>query len=359
MLGTIGFFYYKEKIVSIDRMCGLTMKSTVDQIKVKLMKHSNIDSFFQKESNIRVGLFDKNKNLIRSNLTTKKINFNQFNYNNLTSAFYIEELVNPIDNIEYIVIEDSKLSINMENLKSLIWVMLFIASIFVAFVGYFLSRLLLKPVKENFAILSRFMKDSAHELNTPVTALMMSANYLKNEYDEEMVEHMLMSSKMISETYNSIAYLAFHELDVEVKEKFDLAQETYASIKYFKEIASNKNIIINTELNTFIVNMDKNSIRKLLNNLISNAIKYSYNNKTIEITLQENTLTIKDEGQGIAKDDQKKIFKRYKRVNNKGTGGFGIGLDIVMRICRANNIEISLESELKKGSLFRLVFPKS
>ena len=359
MLGTIGFFYYKEKILNIDRMCGLTMKSTVDQIKVNLMKHNNIDSFFQKESDIRVGLFDKNKNLIRSNLTTDKINFNQLNYNNHTSAFYVEELVNPINSIEYIVIEDSKLSTNMENLKSLIWVMLFIASIFVAFVGYFLSRLLLKPVKENFAILSRFMKDSAHELNTPVTALMMSANYLKNNYDEEMVEHMLMSSKMISETYNSIAYLAFHDLDVEVKEEFDLAEETYASIKYFKEIASNKNIIINAELNTFVIKMDKNSIRKLLNNLISNAIKYSYNNKTIEITLQENILTIKDEGQGIAKEDQKKIFKRYKRVNKKGTGGFGIGLDIVMGICRANKIEISLESELKKGSLFRLVFPKS
>ena len=359
MLGTIGFFYYKEKIVSIDRMCGLTLKSTVDQIKVKLMKKSNIDSFFQKKSNIRVGLFDKNRNLIRSNLTTNKINFNQLNYNNRTSAFYIEELINPIENIEYIVIEDSKLSANMEKLKSLIGVMLFIASIFIAFVGYFLSRLLLKPVKENFAILSRFMKDSAHELNTPVTALMMSANYLRNNYDKEMVEHILMSSKMISETYNSIAYLAFHELDVEIKEEFDLAEETYASIKYFKEIAAYKNIDINAELNTFIVYMDKNSIRKLLNNLISNAIKYSYNNKTIEITLQENVLTIKDEGQGIAKEDQKKIFKRYKRVNKKGTGGFGIGLDIVMGICRANKIEISLESELEKGSLFRLVFPKS
>ena len=164
---------------------------------------------------------------------------------------------------------------------------------------------------------------------------------------------------MSAETYNSIAYLAFHELDVEFKEKFDLAEVTYASIKYFKEIASNKNIIINAELNTFMVNMDKNSVRKLLNNLISNAIKYSYNNKTIEITLQDNILTIKDEGQGIAKSDQKKIFKRYKRVNKKGTGGFGIGLDIVMGVCRANKIEISLESQLKKGSLFRLLFPKS
>jgi two-component system OmpR family sensor kinase len=201
------------------------------------------------------------------------------------------------------------------------------------------------------------MKDSAHELNTPVTALMMSANYLKKNYDKEMVEHMLMSSKMISETYNSIAYLAFNDLDIEVKETFDLSEHIYASIKYFKEIAANKNVTINAELNTLMINMDKNSIRKLINNLISNAIKYSYNDKIIDITLQNNVLKIRDEGVGIEKKNQKKIFKRYKRVSQKGSGGFGIGLDIVMGVCRANEIEISLESEVKKGSTFTLVFP--
>jgi len=86
--------------------------------------------------------------------------------------------------------------------------------------------------------------------------------------------------------------------------------------------------------------MDKNSIRKLIKNLISNAIKYSFNNKTIDILLQ------------------KKLFKRYKRVSQKGSGGFGIGLDIVMGICKANHIEISLESEVNKGSTFTLIFPK-
>jgi len=357
MLGSVGFFYYKEKIVTIDRMCGVTMENVAMQVKVKMMKKGNISPFFDKESTIKVGLLNGDKEVIKSNLTTDRINVNQINYNNRTSAFFIMELVNAIDGVEYIVVEDSKLSENMEKLKAFIWSMLAIASVFVAFVGYFLSRLLLKPVKENFAILSRFMKDSAHELNTPVTALMMSANYLKNEYDEEMVEHMLLSSKMISETYNSIAYLAFHDLDVEVKEKFDLSEHIYDSIKYFKEIAANKNIVINAELETFIIDMDKNSIRKLINNLISNAIKYSFKNKSIDICLQENVLTIKDEGQGIDKNNQEKIFQRYKRVNQKGSGGFGIGLDIVMGICRSNKIEIELESEVKKGSTFRLTFP--
>jgi two-component system OmpR family sensor kinase len=162
---------------------------------------------------------------------------------------------------------------------------------------------------------------------------------------------------MISETYNSIAYLAFNDLDIEVKEEFDLSEHIYASIKYFKELAASKNVTINAELNTLIINMDKNSIKKLINNLISNAIKYSYNDKIIDITLQDNILKIRDEGIGIDKKNQKKIFKRYKRVSQKGSGGFGIGLDIVMGVCRANKIEIALESEVKKGSTFTLLFP--
>jgi len=357
MLGSVGFFYYKEQLATIDRMCGVTMENLAMQVKVKLMKNANIDIFFDKTAPIKVGLFDKDKKAIRSNLTTQKVNFNQINYNNRTSAFFTMELPSAINKIEFIIIEDSKLSETMQGLKSFILILLVIASFFVALVGYLLSRLLLKPVKQNFEILSRFMKDSAHELNTPVTALMMSANYLKKGYDEEMVEHMLMSSKMISETYNSIAYLAFHDLDVEMREKFNLCEHIDDSIKYFKEIASSKNIVINAELHSFTVNMDRNSARKLINNLISNAIKYSPNNSTIEITLEENILKIKDEGPGISEVNQKKIFKRYKRLAKKGTGGFGIGLDIVMGICRKNNIEIKLESEEGKGSVFILTFP--
>jgi len=357
MLGSVGFFYYKEKVSTIDRMCGVSMENTSMQLKVKLMKNHNIDIFFDKTAPIKVGLFDKDKKAIRSNLTTKAIDFKQINYNNRSSAFFVTELLTPINGVEYIIIEDSKLSETMKSLKSFIWLTLIVASIFIAFIGYLLSRLLLKPVKQNFEILSRFMKDSAHELNTPVTALMMSANYLKKQYDQEVVEQMLISSKMVSETYNSIAYLAFNDLDIEVKEKFDLAEHIRDSIKFFKEIAANKNICINAELNPLIINMDKNSIRKLINNLISNAIKYSYEHKNIEITIKGNVLKIKDEGVGIDKENQQKIFQRYKRIAQKGSGGFGIGLDIVMGICRANKIEISLESEVRKGSTFTLVFP--
>ena len=357
LLGTIGYLYYKEKIATIDRYCDVSMENMAMQIKMEILNHKEINELFDDVERLRIGLYDENRKAIVSNLTTKKIDFDQRNYSNKTSAFFVSSFIKPKDGIKYIIIEDSKVSHQMVKLKSFIGSMLLIASLFVAFIGYLLSLLLLKPVKKNFAILNRFMKDSAHELNTPVTALMMSANYLKKSYDKEMIEHMLMSSKMIAEVYNSISYLAFHDIDVEDKEEFDLSVLISQSTQYFQEIASNKNIVINAQLDSYPVVMDKNSIKKLINNLITNAIKYSYTDKSIEITLEKNIFKIKDEGVGIDKKHQKKIFQRYNRVDKQTTSGFGIGLDIVLGICRVNNIKITLDSEPKKGSTFTLIFP--
>jgi two-component system OmpR family sensor kinase len=358
MLGSIGFLYYKEQMATIDRYCGVSMENMAMQIKMDILNNKEINSLFDDVERLRIGLYDSNKKAIVSNLTTKKIDFKQTNYSNMTSAFFVSSFIKPKEGIKYIIIEDSKVSHQMVQLQSLIWTMFLIASLFITFIGYLLSRLLLKPVKENFAILNHFIKDSAHELNTPVTALMMSANYLKKSYDKEMVEHMLMSSKMISEVYNSISYLAFHDLDIEEKETFDLAELIHESIQYFKEIANNKEIEIKAELSPYKITMDKNSIKKLINNLIANAIKYSYINKTINITLEENIFKIKDKGVGITKKDQKKIFQRYKRVKGNHSGGLGIGLDIVRGICKKNKIEIKVESEIKEGSTFTLIFPQ-
>jgi len=78
-----------------------------------------------------------------------------------------------------------------------------------------------------------------------------------------------------------------------------------------------------------MIEMDRDSLSKMINNVISNTIKYSYPNKKIYISIERNILSIKDEGIGIKQEELKEIFKRYKRFTNI-SGGFGIGLDIVV-----------------------------
>ena len=105
-----------------------------------------------------------------------------------------------------------------------------------------------------------------------------------------------------------------------------------------------------------VYNLKDNPLTPTCQNLTLPPIltKLDRNRKKIR---KNNVFEIKDEGVGIDEENQKRIFERYKRVSQKGSGGFGIGLDIVMGVCRANKIEISLKSEVKKGSTFTLVFP--
>ena len=97
MLGSIGYFYYKEKIATIDRMCGVTMEHMSMQVKVYIMKNKDITTLFNESDPIKIGLYDKNKKIIKSNLTTQNINFSQINYTNHTSTFFVTQLLNPVN----------------------------------------------------------------------------------------------------------------------------------------------------------------------------------------------------------------------------------------------------------------------
>ncbi len=309
---------------------------------------------------LQVGLYDSKGKKIASNLAHDDIDFNNMMSIKKKRIQQVKKLKTPIQNVSYIIAEDTSMPTNIKKLKYLIYLTIFISSIFIAFIGYLLSRLLLKPVNEKFAQIDRFIKDSAHEINTPVTALMMSVSALKKKgYSEEkLLKHISISSKQISNIYNTLSHVAFSDIKEREKVvKFDLKKEVQKSITFYKEIAEAKKIKIVDDLKSLYVNMDKESADKLINNLLSNAIKYSYNCKTVTVSLNNKKLTIKDEGIGISEENQQEILKRYKRGTDL-IGGFGIGLDIVNSICKKYDIELSIDSKIGHGSSFILDFSK-
>ena len=99
--------------------------------------------------------------------------------------------------------------------------------------------------------------------------------------------------------------------------------------------------------------MDKRKLILIIDNLLSNAIKFTKKGGQIEVNLTNEYLSVKDNGMGISKEDQKNIFKRFKSKNSLN-GGFGVGLDIVSQICKEYKIQIKLDSELSEGSEFKL-----
>jgi two-component system OmpR family sensor kinase len=101
--------------------------------------------------------------------------------------------------------------------------------------------------------------------------------------------------------------------------------------------------------------IDEESLIRLLNNLIENAIKYNNIGGFVKITTKDKRLIIEDNGIGIGKNHQKEIYNRFYRGTNE-SGGFGLGLNIVEKICKNYGISIKLSSKERVGTTFELSF---
>jgi len=221
-------------------------------------------------------------------------------------------------------------------------------------VGYFLGRLFLQPVREQIESLDCFISDTTHELNTPISAILMTIESLKG-IGGKKIARLEASAKRLSVMYDSLTYRL--KKGEEPDEQICMDSVVKERVEYMKELIDSKHLSVKINVEPFTVMMSQRSAYRLIDNLLSNAIKYSDVGDSITITLKANILKMQDTGIGIAPEVQADIFKRYQRANEE-RGGFGIGLSIVLSICEKYGIKIELESEKGKGSIFILTFPK-
>lgn len=361
LVSVILYIYYGNELKMAQDSCTMELQNTSMQIKAEILdkymkKKDFIPEKLSKE-NLKYALLDKDKKIIFSYLDERfQIDYSKNIYENSSYKYFITTLDEENIPIKYIIIESCQVVNDKNSIKILILIKLIISSIFIACVGYLLSKILLNPARKRVDSMDKFIKDSAHELNTPISVLMTSVSMLKNgKNPEKMMKYILSSSKQISQIYNDIHFSAFNEINEDVFEEFDLKDLVSESVDYFNDISITKNIQINSNLFSCYIKMDRTKTQKLVNNLISNAIKYSYKDSIIEVTLKDNILGVKDFGRGISDEEQKDIFKRYKRGNNN-EGGFGIGLDIVKRICNEYNLVLNLKSQIAKETIFSIDF---
>jgi signal transduction histidine kinase len=241
-------------------------------------------------------------------------------------------------------------------------VLLILSSIaaLVFILSLFFLKTFAKPFQKMNKQLDNFIKDSMHEINTPLSIINVNIDLYnrKNETNKYM-QRMKAAAKVLSNIYNDMDYLIKHDRLEHEKREIDIAAFLKERVEYFFEVASMKNIVINADIkNCGTVYMNDKQLQRLIDNNISNAIKYSYENSKIDISLYEKRgrchLAFKDYGVGIEKVE--KIFSRYYREDTS-KGGFGIGLNIVKSIIKHENIELKIESNLKQGSLFLYIFP--
>lgn len=217
-----------------------------------------------------------------------------------------------------------------------------------------------------------FTANVSHELKTPLQTIMGSAELLQNHLVKQddipsFYEKIHQESSRMLTLIDDIIRLSQLDESSQVEENTlrinDSAKEAINSLK---ESAKKKKIQIQTNLNEAFIKANSRLIYEIVYNLIDNAIRYSNNDSSIEVSTYTDThhayLKVKDNGIGIPLEDQNRIFERFYRVDkshSRATGGTGLGLSIVKHAVKLSHGTIALESELNKGSTFTVTFPKA
>ena len=318
-------------------------------------KKFSLDKVVQ-TSHDKIGFYDKNNKSLASNIEDK-IDFSKHIYQENNKMILVDRSTFGHLNVESIVIEKEGIDIFVTKLQHNIVFFLFLIYVLLGVIGYFLAKLFIKPIQLKRVQLDNFIKDSTHELNTPITALMLSVNSPMLQSPKNL-ERIRLSAARVSAIYQDLTYLMLDDekRENQVVELLLLNDIVKEELIYLTLLAEKKKIEIQLHDEAKIYfKIDKESFVRLIHNLISNAIKYNTIGGNIEVMLSENQIVIKDTGIGIPQEHQKGIYERFYRATHQ-VGGFGLGLNIVHKVCKAYGIEIKFESKVDEGTVFYLRF---
>lgn len=218
----------------------------------------------------------------------------------------------------------------------------------------------------------RLTSDMAHEIRTPLTTLKTHVEALidgiwepSKERFQVFYEELDRLSKLVNNLRN-ISKLEQAGITLN-KSKFNLSSEIINIVDTFKPIFIRKNCMITAEIKeNIIVYMDKDNLKQILHNLLSNANNYLEINGRVKVSLFEKKdyiiIEVEDNGIGISEKDLPYIFERFYRSDisrTKNTGGSGLGLTITKSLVEANGGKIRVESKIGEGTVFSIKFPKN
>jgi two-component system CheB/CheR fusion protein len=217
-----------------------------------------------------------------------------------------------------------------------------------------------------------FIAMASHELKTPLTSLkayiQLLAKKLNNNDDEFVANALTKAGNQVNKMANLIyGFLDLSRMEsgkLQIKmQDFDINKLIAENIIEIQLTKNSHKIVFNAD-GAIMVYADRERIGQVLNNFLSNAVKYSPKDSTISITTKtcdnEIQVSVSDNGIGIKPKDQEKLFQRFYRVDNdeiKNISGFGIGLYLASEIIQRHKGKIWVNSKENKGSTFSFSLP--
>ncbi len=218
-----------------------------------------------------------------------------------------------------------------------------------------------------------FTANVSHELRTPLqnisgSAELLASGIVKPEDVRGFAENIYVESKRLIDLISDIIKLSHLDEEPEdfVFEKTDLFELAKTTYKSLTAVAAKKQVKLDISGESSVIEGVPSLISEIIYNLSDNAIKYNRSGGRVEIKVENRedaaVLTVEDDGFGIPKEEQERIFERFYRVDksrSKEVGGTGLGLSIVKHAALTHNAKIELASEMGKGSRFEIRFPKT
>ncbi len=293
-------------------------------------------------------IYDLDRDYIFGSFKPKNIEWSREFYKKGEKLFYLHHLKPYYLGASYLLVSKSFNPKPLNNLVEILFLFLVGAGVIFTLLGLFLGRLFIAPMKESMGLMNRFIEDTTHELNTPISTILTNIELLDTIYNCEGQKEMRrieMASKTLSRLYEDLTFLKLNHNYHRVIERQNISELLEWRIEFFQTLIEAKNIkVIKNIDSNIMLEMDKNDAIRLLDNLLSNAIKYNYKLGKLEVGLRANRLEIQNDGQGIKKEDIALIQKRFRRANSS-EGGFGIGLDIIAQVVKRYNFTFTIDSD--------------
>ncbi len=352
----LSLFYYEtqEKLFLAQQRATLTKYAYIQTKRLKVLHHYFYErKTYPRDERFKSAIYDIDKRKIFSLLENEDIRFDEDIYIDNNHIHFVKSLDVYFLGAKYLILEIKDNGVWRDAIwKTIIAYGVFSFILFMLF-GLYLAKLFLKPMRDSIVLLDRFIKDTTHELNTPLSAIlanieMMDTNVMI-EKNRKKLTRINIAAKTVSTLYKDLTFLTLEQDKKNHDEAIYIKNEILDRIEYFDILARSKNLMIDHELDDSRIIMDKRKFVRVLDNLLSNAIKYNIRGGKIDIILSKNRLMIIDTGIGISEEKIPFMFDRYMRFN-KSEGGFGIGLSIVKKILDEYKIKIDVHSKMGVGT---------
>ena len=362
LIGLVGYFYYQsqEKLAFSAYRIKLMEYATVQAKRLHyLHDHFPERSTYPRDDRFASAIYDLEYVKIFSTLHEPHINLEEEIYWVGDRIQFVKILDNYYLGAKYLIIEvpeDTEWfaatlrTIEGYGLGALLFLML---------IGLYLARLFVRPMRHSILLLDQFIKDTTHELNTPLSAILANIESIDPEGISDANARRLgrinVAARTVSTLYEDLKFATLEQEKETEDTVLDMEVLVRSRLEFFEILMLSKKLTLETDIAPATLTADRRLIERVVDNLLSNAVKYNRRGGTIRVHLAPGRLEVADTGIGIVPDVLPDIFERYTRFN-ESEGGFGIGLSIVKRIVDHYGIEIEVISREGKGTVFVLSF---